>query len=454
MQLSLNTANSFSGRVGEHGITDERFDEIKGSLRTALEALRKSHQQGGLPFLTLPCDSEASEACRKLAERYTGEENLVIAGIGGSALGPRALFSALAHPLHNQLPFQDRDERPRLFILDNVDPDTVGAVLDFCNPRKTVYNIISKSGSTAETAAASLLIFERLQKVLGDDWRKRVVCTTDPESGDLRALCKRENLASLNLPSGVGGRFSVLTPVGLFPAYLLGFDVKELLEGAADMAELCLGDDVEENPAARIAGLLYLFDTQHNRPVHVMMPYADSLHDLADWYRQLWAESLGKAADRDGHAVHVGPTPVKALGTTDQHSQVQLYIEGPQDKVIIFLEVEQFRRELTMPGLFGDVSSLGYLGGQTVNKLMASEFTATREALAQRDRPSMTVTFDEVNARAVGEFLMLFEVATAIAGELYNINAFDQPGVELGKVLTYGLMGREGYEGKVEGIRS
>ncbi len=182
------------------------------------------------------------------------------------------------------------------------------------------------------------------------------------------------------------------------------------------------------------------------------MAYANSLYGLADWFRQLWAESLGKAHDLAGNTVNVGPTPVKALGTTDQHSQVQLYIEGAYDKVLIFLEAERFRKILPLPKLYGDVFLAELPGGTSLNKLMAAELTATREALARQGRPSLTIKFPAIDAHSVGEFFMLLEVTTAIAGHLYRINPFDQPGVELGKVLTYGLMGREGFEDKAQGI--
>ena len=452
MSLSLNTTNAFSDKVGAHGITAEQMDALAPRMREAIVSLWDRYDDGKLEFLDLPYDAGAYLTSQQAAESFRGAGNFVLAGIGGSALGPAAIFGALAHPLHNLLSYEERGGRSRFFVLDNVDPDTAWSLLDFCDPRDTVYNIISKSGATAETAAATLLIFDRLKKALGSGWKDHVLCTTDPESGDLRKLCTEEKLPTLDLPGGVGGRFSVLTPVGLFPSFMLGFDVLQMLDGAADMAERCMSDNFEENPAAQMAALLYLFDTAQHKPMHVMMGYANSLYLLCDWFRQLWAESLGKAKDPDGNTVNVGPTPIKALGTTDQHSQVQLYIEGPHDKVFIFLEVERFRTELQLPALYPDVSSLNYLGNQTMNKLMAAEFAATREALARQQRPSMTITFPRLDARSVGEFFMLLEVVTTLAGSLYHINPFDQPGVELGKVLTYGLMGRKGFEGKAEGM--
>jgi glucose-6-phosphate isomerase len=452
MPLTLDTTNSQHRKVGKHGITPKKLKETQPQVLEALAAIKRDRAAGKLPFLDLPDDKATALACKKMAARFTDAENLIISGIGGSALGPQAIFSALGHPLHNLISRAQRNGAPRLFILDNVDPDQTEAIFEFCKPDKTVYNIISKSGATAETAAAALMIFDRLRQKLGASWKKQVVCTTDPKNGDLRALCNELRLKTLELHPGVGGRFSVLTPVGLFPAYCLGFDVDELLKGASAMRERCLSDNFDENPAAQMATYLYLFDTTRGKPMHVMMAYANALYSLADWFRQIWAESLGKAKDIHGTEVNVGPTPLKALGATDQHSQIQLYIEGPHDKVFIFLEAKKFHNDLKLPAGFPHVSSLNYLGGQSMNKLMAAEFSATREALARQERPSMTITFDEINAHTVGEFFMLLELTTSIAGSLYNINPYDQPGVELGKILTYSLMGRKGYEGRAEGM--
>lgn len=452
MSITLNTAHSFSRKAGEHGLGPQDLSYLQPRVLEALRTIRSQRAAGKLEFLDLPYAAGAYTACAQAAESFAGMTNLLLAGIGGSALGPAAIFSALCHPLHNLLDTEARGGAPRFFVLDNVDPDLVSAQLEFCDPRETVYNIVSKSGSTAETAAATLLIFQRLKKTLGAAWREHVICTTDPQDGDLRALCRAERLPTLDLPTGVGGRFSVLTSVGLFPAFMLGVDVEALLTGAGDMTERCLSDDFANNPAAQVAAMLYLFDTSYGKSIHVMMAYANSLYLLADWFRQLWAESLGKAKSLEGKTVNTGPTPVKALGTTDQHSQVQLYIEGPFDKVFIFLEAKEFGSTLKLPAMYSGVSSLNYLGGQTLNKLMAAEFAATREALARSHRPSLTISFDRIDARAVGEFFMLFEIVTAICGHLYRINPFDQPGVEHGKQLTYGLMGRRGFEDKAKRI--
>lgn len=444
MHLQLDISNALSSPAAPGTISPGELDRLLPRLAEAIETLKRRRGQGDLAFLDLPMDREILEACRAMASRCEGHENFVLAGIGGSALGPYALFRALSHPFHNLLDAPQR-HGPRFFVLDNIDPDTVGALFEITDPSRTLCNIISKSGATAETAAASLVVFDAFRNRVGDQWREHIVVTTDPQKGDLRQLAREEGLGALPIPPQVGGRFSVLSAVGLFPALCLGFDVESLLTGAQAMADHCLEIEPRENPSALLAALLYFFDTHRGRPIHVMMAYADRLLPLADWWRQLWAESLGKRRTNDGREVFSGPTPVKALGATDQHSQLQLYVEGPQDKVLIFLEVLKFEREVTLRPAFRHLSSLEYLGDQTMNRLMAAECSATREALTHAGRPNLTLKFPEVSAFFLGEAFMLFEIATMIAGDLYNVNPLDQPGVEHGKVLTYQLMGRKGH---------
>jgi glucose-6-phosphate isomerase len=282
------------------------------------------------------------------------------------------------------------------------------------------------------------------------------VFTTDPAEGALRAHGAADRVRMFDLPSGVGGRFSVLSAVGLLPGALVGMDIKALLVGARDMAETIATTKGWENPACSFAGVHYLEDTSLGRRVSVMMPYSARLRDVSGWYRQLWAESLGKAVDRQGRQVNVGPLPVKALGVTDQHSQLQLYSEGPDDKVITFLGVQEFGATLAIPSavsLGGEAAdSLGYLGGRSLSDLMWAEQQATAWALAEHGRPSLTLTLPRVDAASVGALLYLLEMATAVAGELYDVDAFDQPGVELSKKATCALMGRPGYESLADQI--
>jgi glucose-6-phosphate isomerase len=283
--------------------------------------------------------------------------------------------------------------------------------------------------------------------VFGDDegYRRHFIFTTDPEKGVLRKLAIEENIATLPVPAKVGGRFSVLSAVGLLPAALVGIDIDALLAGAAAMAERCARPRLRDNPAAVFAALQYLADTERAARIHVMMPYTDRLAGIADWFRQLWAESLGKRTDLAGKEVFRGPTPVKALGATDQHSQVQLYIEGPFDKTITFLAARTLPLDLAIPSAYTDVDELGYLGGRTLGELLDAERVATTAALASQGRMNMTVEIPAITAHALGQIIMMLQIATVYAGGFYEINPLDQPGVELGKQLTYGLMGRRGF---------
>jgi glucose-6-phosphate isomerase len=331
---------------------------------------------------------------------------------------------------------------PRLHVLDNVDPETIAALLGRLRLKRTLFIVTSKSGGTAETMAQFLIVHDRLtrQKL---DVRKHVVFVTDPKHGALRPLAERLKVPALDIPANVGGRFSVLTPVGTLPAALLGVDVRSLLSGAGEMAKRCESAELAKNPAAVYATLQWLADTNLAKKIVVFMPYSDPLRDFAAWFVQLWAESLGKQRP-DGTAV--GSTPLAALGATDQHAQVQLFMEGPADKTVTFVAVEKRAADVTIPKAFPDVKELGYLGGHSLSELIDIEQRATAGALAKRGRPNMTIYLERVDASHVGQLMMLLEIATAYAGNLYGIDAFNQPGVELGKQFAYALLGRPGAD--------
>lgn len=378
------------------------------------------------------------------AGRY---ESLLVVGIGGSALGTRALATALLPFYYNELGAAERGGRPRLYVLDNIDPDETAALLRRLDLRRTLVNVISKSGMTGETMAGYLVVRELLESALGAAALKdHLVFTTEPTGSTLRDMGDALGVPCYDLPPGVGGRFSVLSAVGLLPAAITGMDVEGLLGGARDMSEWITSAAGWENPACAFAGIQYLQDTGLGRCVSVMMPYSARLRDVADWFRQLWAESLGKETDRQGQIVNTGPLPVKALGVTDQHSQLQLYAEGPDDKVLTFLGVKEFDTTVLIPPPGPEAEALSYLSGHTLAELLWAEQKSTAWALAKRGRPSLTITLPRVDAFSLGALLYLLEMATAIAGELYDVNAYDQPGVELGKLATFALMGRPGYE--------
>lgn len=441
MRISLDYTFMLADAVAG-GVAPDDYARAAASVREAHASVNARHRAGELGFLDLPGDHELATRVLEFAQRVRGRyRDVVLLGIGGSALGPTALRNALRPPLWNALGDEAREGSPRLHVLDNVDPVTVAAVLAAVRLPETLFLAVSKSGGTAETMAQYLIVRDRLtsaQLPLAE----HLVFITDPARGALRPIATAEAIPALDVPANVGGRFSVLSAVGLLPAALIGIDIEQLLAGAGEMARRCGSDDVAVNPAAAFAALQWLADTRGGKRIHVLMPYADPLRDIAAWFVQLWAESLGK---RRGADEHVGPTPVAALGATDQHAQVQLFMEGPRDKTVTFVAVATPETDLVIPGAHADVPDLAYLGGHSLWQLLNAERRATAGALATGGRPSMTIELERVDPWHVGGLLTFFEIATAYAGALYGINAFDQPGVELGKRYTYGIMGRPGF---------
>lgn len=363
--------------------------------------------------------------------------NYVNLGIGGSALGGEAVLRALLHPLQNELPTK-AGVFGRYYFPDNVDPETNAALLAHLNPAETLLHIASKSGSTAETAAQMTIFLPWLTQALGEaEARRRVVVSTDPEKGDLRPLATKQGYRAINIPPGVGGRFSVFGSVGLLPLALFGKDPKAFLDGAAAAAAHCQG--VADNPALELAMNLHAQHVEARRNVVVLMSYADALAPVGDWFGQLWAESLGKNPAS-------GSTPVRAVGVTDQHSQLQLFMEGPDDKSVLFLRTKQFRAEAAIPPAAVKASSTDYLENRTLSELLRVESIATEKALTDNGRPNAALTLDRIDERGVGALLYFLQLVTVYAGALYDVNPFDQPGVEAGKRLTYGYFGRPGYE--------
>ncbi len=461
--LTLDYSNCLADRVGDgHGLDPAALEgPLADRARELTGRLERTRGTGWERWRLLadPAGTRRGhvEAVRALAEKHAGRwENLVVLGIGGSALGNIALQSALNPPTHNLM---NEDRRgPRLFVLDNVDPANFAAVMAACPPEKTLFNVISKSGETAETAAQFMIVRDLLGRHTADP-AAHIVAVTDPERGTMRRICDEAGYDTLPVPEGVGGRFSVLSPVGLFSAAMCGIDIVALLDGAHAMETVCRREDLAANPAAMLATILVELGKGRakqpgvRKPNHVLMPYCNGLYLLADWYRQLWAESLGKRHNTAGEEVFEGFTPIKALGATDQHSQVQLYREGPNDKVFGFVEVESFGvHDVSIPEGLG-VESLVYLEGKKMGALLNAEKRATEYALVESARPNYTIRFPRVDERSVGAFIMLWQVATAYAGLMLGIDAYDQPAVETGKRATFGLMGREGFgqwRGKVE----
>lgn len=448
--LEFNCKNVSAEITGDgNGLNlEEEFNNYNDSIARIISDLNSRKDKPGqwLQWMNLGYSEETVWLCKEYAAMTQGRfENILVLGIGGSALGGMAVCEALLKPYWNLLSDEQRNNLPKIFFLDNIDPDQMNGLLNVLDLKKTLVNVITKSGSTAETMSQFMILKNRLQEELGDDYRKHIVATTDQNTGILRQISNEEGYKTFVIPDDVGGRFSVFSAVGLLPFAMVGIDIEELVQGVKDMDLALKNTDIRHNIAAQNALIHYLMDTRKGKNLAVMMPYSSRLKYISDWFVQLWAESLGKNENLNGEPVCVGPTPIKALGATDQHSQIQLYNEGPNNKLITFIRVKEFDTTLEIPEIF-KYTGIGYLGGKTVNELLNAEADATKVALTDYQRPNVTITIDKINPYNIGQLLYMFEVQTAIAGALYNINAFNQPGVEQAKNYTYALMGRAGYE--------
>ncbi len=454
MSITVNYNNMMTYALGERGISDAQLKEheiLAQSAHFQVEAGRGRGMQG---WMDSPYDqAEVVKTIKATASRIKKKfDNFVVLGIGGSALGPIAVFTALKHYYYNELPKKLR-KGPRFYVVDNVDPDRLNALFDVINVEKTVFNVITKSGATSETMSQYLIIIDMLKQKLGDKAREHIIATTSENKGNLIKLAQQEGFETFTIPGRVGGRFSELSPVGLLPAAVVGIDISRMLKGARDMDRKCRSRYISKNPALALATLQYI-SMKQGKNISVMMPYADSLKYIADWYAQLWAESLGKEVDKHGNIVNAGQTPVKALGVTDQHSQVQLYNEGPYDKVITFIEVGSFRSDIVIPEGCEDFPDVHFLCGHTLSELMTNELHATRYNLTRRGRANYTICLDAIDAYHIGGLLYLLQMQTAYTGAMLNIDTYNQPGVEGGKDAAYALFGRQGYEDKAEEMRS
>ncbi len=448
--IELNYRNVKQEVIGaENGLNiEEEFNSYKDTIHRIIADLNSNKDKPGqkLQWMNLGYNEETSWYVREFAAMVENRfDNVLILGLGGSALGGKAVCEALLPPYWNFLTKEQRNNYPRIFFLDNIDPDQMNALLKILDLKKTLVNVVTKSGSTAEVMAQYMVLKDLMEKELGDDYRKNVIATTDKNIGILKQLSDQEGYKTFYIPDDVEGRFSVFSAVGLLPFALVGINIEEITQGIKDMDLALKNTDINYNIAAQNALIHYLMDVKRGKKISVMMPYSNRLRFVADWYCQLWAESLGKERDKNNNIVNTGQTPVKAIGVTDQHSQIQLYNEGPNDKIINFLRVKEFDTTLEIPNIF-EYTGISYLGGKTMNQLFQAEADSTMASLIDYKRPNVTITIPKVTPYYLGQLLYMFEVQTAITGALYNIDAFNQPGVEQSKNYTYALMGRIGYE--------
>lgn len=416
IQLNLNNVFAVDSK---HGLSKSEFEGHASDLASHLEGV----QGRGQGFYKTIDETEDLDAILKYAKSVEGKyDDIILLGIGGSSLGPITLRDCFGHFV--------KGSEPRLHVLENIDPDFLVDIMESVDLARSLVIVVTKSGGTPETLAEYMLLrslYDEADLPISDHF----VFVTDPEKGFLREIANRDSVPSFGIPADVGGRFSVLTSVGLLPAVLIGIDVQEMLAGARDMRDAFLSQDFKKNLPYQLAvvqeGLRRKGKTQN-----VLMPYATKLRSFSDWFAQLLAESTGKF---DSTGNNVGLTPIPSLGVTDQHSQLQLFAEGPNDKLIMFMNVGEFARDIEIPVVeSGD--KVDFLKGKSFTQLLHAEQKGTAASLTERDRPNLGVEIPEITPYALGQLFLLFEGATAFLGEMMDIDAFDQPGVERSKVLT------------------
>ncbi|WP_265110234.1 glucose-6-phosphate isomerase [Halosolutus halophilus] len=420
--MNVDIGNALAS-VASPGVSREALDRLDEQVADAHDRIERGMANGdhGYEALNLPQRTDP-DAIRSAVEPVSDAEALITIGIGGSSLGAATIVDALDSVERGSM---ESDGTETVF-LDNVDPEWVTAHLDRLPLENTAINVVSRSGTTAETLANFLVVREAFESAT-IDWTERTIVTTG-ESGPLRDLADRHDLPSLKVPDGVPGRFSALSAVGMVAAAVCGHDLDALLEGAAAEAETLSGS-LFECPAYAYGATTYALDAR-GAGMNAMVPYAESLETYSEWFAQLWAESLGKD--------DLGQTPLRALGVTDQHSQLQLYRAGPRDKVVTFVSPRE-TADRSIPAT--DVAELAYLGDASLGDLLAAEFEATEASLAAAGRPTVRVEIDRVDEYELGGLLYGMEAACVLAGELYGVNTFEQPAVEWAKKATRGLLG-------------
>lgn len=444
--------NMMKDFLGEEGFSDKELKDNFHKAQIAHKFFEENRGKNMLGWTELPYNQKSIiKNIKEVAKKARKADAFVVLGIGGSALGANALFNSLCHLHHNELKKSKR-KAPKFYVEDNIDPVRMRELLDVLNLDKTIFNVISKSGSTSETMSQFLIIYKILKEKYGENAKDHIIATTDEKNGNLIKIAKEESLTTFFIPDGVGGRFSVISPVGLLPAAILGIDINQLLKGCIYMDKMCRKNNTK-NPAL-VLGLLQYLAMKKGKNISVMMPYSDNLKLVADWYSQLWAESLGKKVDLNNNIVHTGQTPVRALGATDQHSQIQLFTEGPFDKVITLIGVKNFKETVEIPHIFPQYPAVSFLSGYSLNDLITNERIATEYALTKNKRLNHSIILNEINAHTIGQLLMFFMIQTAYVGAMLNVDTFNQPGVEEGKNATYALFGRSGYEEKLTELKT
>lgn len=421
MAIKLDISNLLEPAVGEHGLGEDAVAALDSRILEYRNTLAAERAYGLHAHMGLAHDAEMLENILRATQPLLGRfRHLVLLGIGGSSLGLQMLVHAL------------QPRGPTLHVVDNTDPTLFAEVREAIELEHTLFIPVSKSGGTIETVAALGYFAGELDKA-GLKLADHMLAVTDPAKGHLRDFAERHGLPTAEIPPAVGGRFSVLTAAGLAPAALMNIDIAALLQGAARTTELCTSGATADDWPATLGLLAPELCLRRGKHSLVVMPYSSRLEYLSDWFVQLWDESLGK----DGK----GQAAIPAVGASDQHSQLQLFLEGPNDKALLFMRVETHRPDIRLGEFEWEHFGAGYVQGKTLGEIINAQQAGTAQACTERERPNATLTLPLLDASILGELVMGLEIATSYAGWAFGVNPYDQPAVELGKRISRRMLG-------------
>jgi glucose-6-phosphate isomerase len=430
MPYTHSIERAFKSRIGEGGVDDQAFARLLAHAEGELENLRKAHRSGSLTLLRLPEKVDDLPLLRQAVKKLAKAGDIVFLGTGGSSLGGQTLAQLADYAVPG---LGSLREKPHVHFLDNLDPVTLEAFLKRLPLKTARFVAISKSGGTGETLMQTIAVIEALKRArLGKHIAKHLIGISEParagKRNGLRELLQAHGCFVLDHDPGVGGRYSVLSNVGLLPALALGLDVKAIRAGAREaLAPLLARKPAKEFPPA-IGAALSAAAGEGGKSIAITMAYADRLERFTKWWVQLWGESLGKGGK--------GTTPVAALGPVDQHSQLQLYLAGPRDKLFTIITTAVAGRGPRLDKALAKAVGEPDFGGRRIGDLVAAQGRATADTLAKNGRPVRTMHIERLDERALGALLMHFMLETIIAARLLGVDPFDQPAVEEGKILA------------------
>lgn len=454
MTLTLDFTNCLSEAIGAtHGLTKSEVETLVAKFPKHHESIEEMRSNGESAFFDLPYQ-DTTDLKAALKKHHGKWSDLVVVATGGSALAARTLMGALGHAAYNLQEPKARKGAPRVHVLDNADPVAAHQLVEVLDLKKTLFVVVSRSGLTAETGALFMWLADQLRKKVGKTALSgQVVIVTDREKGPLAEIAKQEKIDVLHNPANLAGRYGILGAAGLFAAGMAGADVAALLAGAGDMDKRCRHGDPYKNPAYMHSLTHYLLTRKRRKTMHVTFSFGNRLHAVGLWYNHLCSVSLGKMLNRKGKAVHVGPSPVAALGSFDLHGQQQLFAEGPFDKVVTFIVSKSHGATATAPQLYPKLEALNWLKDATFDGILERAYVGCEQHLTAAGRPNMTITADAVDEAHIGGLIYLLELSTAMSAELYGIDPFDAPGVEQGKQATFAQFGRPGFEDLAKRIK-